>query len=81
MHREFSGRRRATFARDVVLWVRSVQVQGAHQAMVYTYPEPIFAVLIAAAVLGESLSAVQGVGAPLTPAGFWYAVASAARHT
>jgi len=57
----------------MVLWGRSVHSLGVHQAMIYTYLEPISATVIAAALLGESLSFIQGGGAVLTFVGMWYA--------
>jgi drug/metabolite transporter (DMT)-like permease len=53
----------------MALWGRSLHRYGQRQTMVYVYLEPISAVVIAAAVLGESLSAVQAAGALLTFAG------------
>jgi drug/metabolite transporter (DMT)-like permease len=41
--------------------------------MVYAYLEPVSAVVIAAIVLGESLSAIQAAGALLTLMGVWLA--------
>jgi drug/metabolite transporter (DMT)-like permease len=57
----------------LTLWVRSVHELGANQTMIFLYVEPISAVVIAALVLGESLSIVQMVGAVMTFAGLWYA--------
>ncbi|HYM69826.1 MAG TPA: DMT family transporter [bacterium] len=57
----------------MVLWGRSIHSLGVHQAMVYMYLEPISAVVIAAALLGESLSSIQVGGAVLTFAGMWWA--------
>lgn len=57
----------------MVLWGRSVHSLGVHQAMIYTYLEPISAIVIAAALLGESLSVIQASGAVLVFAGMWYA--------
>lgn len=57
----------------MTLWGRSVHTLGAHQAMIYTYLEPISAVVIAWLVLGESLSPVQALGTALVFAGMWYA--------
>ena len=48
------------------LWGRSMHRLGPRQTMVYAYLEPISAVIIAAIILGESLSWIQGVGAVLT---------------
>jgi drug/metabolite transporter (DMT)-like permease len=53
----------------MALWGRSLHRHGQRQTMVYVYLEPVSAVVIAAAVLGESLSAVQAAGAVLTFAG------------
>jgi len=57
----------------MTLWGRAVQKLGAHQAMVYTYLEPISAVVLAWLVLGESLSPIQVLGTALVFAGMWYA--------
>ena len=53
----------------MALWGRSLHRFGQRQTMVYVYLEPVSAVVIAAAVLGESLSPVQAAGALLTLAG------------
>jgi drug/metabolite transporter (DMT)-like permease len=57
----------------MALWGRSLHRFGQRQTMVYVYLEPVSAVLIAAVLLGESLSAVQAGGALLTFAGVWLA--------
>ena len=57
----------------MTLWGRSVHKLGAHQAMVYTYLEPISAVVLAWLVLGESLSPLQALGTALVFTGMWYA--------
>jgi drug/metabolite transporter (DMT)-like permease len=57
----------------MALWGRSLHRFGQRQTMLYVYLEPVSAVVIAALLLGESLSAVQGVGAMLTFAGVWLA--------
>ena len=57
----------------MALWGRSVHQFGQRQTMVYVYLEPISAVVIAAIVLGESLTLVQAAGALLTLAGVWFA--------
>jgi probable blue pigment (indigoidine) exporter len=49
--------------------------------MVYVYLEPVSAVVIAAILLGESLSATQAAGALLTFAGVWLASESAGAVT
>jgi probable blue pigment (indigoidine) exporter len=49
--------------------------------MIYVYLEPVSAVVIAAILLGESLSAAQAAGALLTLAGVWLASESAAAVT
>jgi drug/metabolite transporter (DMT)-like permease len=46
---------------------------GARQTTPYTYLEPVSAVVIAAIILGESLSAIQAVGAVFTLFGVWLA--------
>ena len=44
------------------LWGRSMYRLGTRQTMPYTYLEPVSAVVIAAIILGESLSAIQRQG-------------------
>ncbi|HET7265737.1 MAG TPA: DMT family transporter [bacterium] len=53
----------------MALWGRSLYRYGQRQTMVYVYLEPISAVIIAAVVLGETLTLVQAAGALLTFAG------------
>jgi drug/metabolite transporter (DMT)-like permease len=55
------------------LWGQSMHKLGARQTMVYAYLEPVSAVVIAAIILAESLSAVQAVGAALALIGVWLA--------
>jgi drug/metabolite transporter (DMT)-like permease len=50
----------------MALWGRSIHRLGPKQTMIYVYLEPVSAVVIAAAVLGESLRPIQAVGALLT---------------
>jgi drug/metabolite transporter (DMT)-like permease len=50
----------------MALWGRSIHRLGPHQTMLYVYLEPVSAVVIAAAVLGEVLRPIQAVGALLT---------------
>jgi drug/metabolite transporter (DMT)-like permease len=57
----------------MALWGRSLHRFGQRQTMVYVYLEPVSAVILAAFLLGESLSAVQAAGALLTLAGVWLA--------
>ena len=57
----------------MALWGRSLHRFGQRQTMVYVYLEPVSAVVIAAILLGESLSPVQAAGALLTFAGVWLA--------
>jgi drug/metabolite transporter (DMT)-like permease len=57
----------------MALWGRSLHRFGQRQTMVYVYLEPVSAVVIAAVLLGESLSAAQAAGALLTFAGVWLA--------
>lgn len=64
----------------MTLWGRSMHTLGPRQTMVYTYLEPVSAVLIAAALLGETLHVGQGVGALLTFAGVWLAAAGPSRR-
>ncbi|HET9000188.1 MAG TPA: DMT family transporter [bacterium] len=57
----------------MTLWGRSMHALGPRQTMVYVYLEPVSAVLIAAALLGEALRPEQALGALLTFAGVWLA--------
>lgn len=57
----------------MALWGRSLHRFGQRQTMVYVYLEPVSAVVIAAILLGESLSPIQAAGAVLTFAGVWLA--------
>jgi drug/metabolite transporter (DMT)-like permease len=57
----------------MTLWGRSVHALGPRQTMVYVYLEPVSAVLLAAALLGETLRPAQAVGALCTFAGVWLA--------
>ena len=50
----------------MALWGRAIHRFGPQQTMLYVYLEPVSAVAIAAAVLGEPLSLMQAVGALLT---------------
>ena len=50
----------------MALWGRSIHRLGPKQTMIYLYLEPVSAVIIAAAVLGEVLHPIQAVGALLT---------------
>jgi drug/metabolite transporter (DMT)-like permease len=57
----------------MALWGKAIHELGAKQTMIYVYLEPISAVVIAAALLGESLSPIQAVGALLAFIGVWLA--------
>jgi drug/metabolite transporter (DMT)-like permease len=59
----------------MTLWGRSMHALGPRQTMVYVYLEPVSAVLLAAALLGEALRPAQAVGALLTFAGVWLTAA------
>jgi drug/metabolite transporter (DMT)-like permease len=50
----------------MALWGRSIHRLGPQQTMLYVYLEPLSAVVIAAALLGEVLRPIQAVGALLT---------------
>lgn len=50
----------------MALWGKAVHRFGPQQTMLYVYLEPVSAVVIAAAVLGEALRPLQAVGALLT---------------
>jgi len=50
----------------MALWGRSIHRLGPKQTMIYVYLEPVSAVVIAAAVLGEALRPIQAVGALCT---------------
>jgi drug/metabolite transporter (DMT)-like permease len=56
-------------AMAMALWGRSIHRLGPQQTMLYIYLEPVSAVVIAAAVLGEVLRPIQAVGALLTIVG------------
>ena len=58
---------------STALWGRSMVRLGSRQTMVYAYLEPVSAVVIAAIVLGESLSGIQATGALLSLTGVWLA--------
>lgn len=53
----------------VILYLRGIQHLGPSQAAILSTFEPIFTILMAAAVLGERLSPIQWAGAALVGAG------------
>jgi len=57
----------------MTLWGRSAHRLGPVDTMVYVYLEPVSAVLLAAILLGESLTPGQGAGALLALIGVWLA--------
>jgi DME family drug/metabolite transporter len=57
------------------LWGRSIHRLGPRQTMLYTYIEPCSAAVVAALVLGETLTLSEGAGAVLAFAGIWLASA------
>jgi drug/metabolite transporter (DMT)-like permease len=57
----------------MALWGRSIHRLGPQQTMLYVYLEPVSAVIIGAAVLGEVLRPIQAVGALLTFVGVGWA--------
>jgi drug/metabolite transporter (DMT)-like permease len=57
----------------MALWGRSMYRLGSRQTMPYVYLEPVSAVVIAAIILGESLSVIQAAGGLLTLVGVWLA--------
>jgi drug/metabolite transporter (DMT)-like permease len=59
----------------IALWGRSIHRLGPQQTALYVDLEPVSAVVIAAAVLGEVLRLIQAVGAPLTFVGVGLACA------
>lgn len=63
------------------LWGRSIHRLGPRQTMLYTYIEPCSAALVAALVLGETLTLSEGVGAALAFAGIWLASARSETST
>jgi drug/metabolite transporter (DMT)-like permease len=63
----------AGFVVAMAIWGRSTYRLGAQQTMPYAYLEPVSAIVIAAIILGESLSAIQALGAVLTLTGVWLA--------
>ena len=60
-----------------LLWVRSIQRWGTQATMNYGYVEPVAAIVIAAALLGEALHPAQGFGAVLALTGVYLASESA----
>lgn len=60
------------------LWGRSIHRLGPRQTMLYTYIEPCSAVVVAALVLGETMSLNQGIGAALAFVGIGLASARSA---
>ena len=50
----------------MALWGKAIHRFGPQQTMLYVYLEPVSAVVIAAAVLGEALGISQAIGALLT---------------
>jgi len=68
----------AGFVVAMALWGRAMYRLGARQTMPYAYLEPVSAVVIAAIILGESLSAIQAIGAVVTLTGVWLASDSGA---
>jgi drug/metabolite transporter (DMT)-like permease len=63
----------------MALWGRAIHRFGPQQTMLYVYLEPVSAVVIAAAVLGETLGPLQALGALLTFVGVGLASARAAQ--
>lgn len=55
------------------LWAAAIGRLGARRTMIYIYLEPVSAVLLAALLLGEALTPVQGAGAVLALLGVWLA--------
>ena len=53
----------------MTLWGRALSRYGPQETMLYVYLEPVSAVIIAAALLGEALHPMQAVGAVLTLVG------------
>lgn len=53
----------------MTLWGKAVQRFGVQHTMLYVYLEPVAAVVLAALLLGETLTWWQGLGALLTGAG------------
>ena len=63
----------------MALWGKAIHRFGPQQTMLYVYLEPVSAVVIAAAVLGEALGPSQAIGALLTFVGVGLASAGSAR--
>ena len=59
----------------MALWGKAIHRFGPQQTMLYVYLEPVSAIVIAAAVLGEALGPIQAVGALLTCVGVGFASA------
>ncbi|MCM8750329.1 DMT family transporter [Thermomicrobiaceae bacterium CFH 74404] len=49
-----------------VLWQRAVRALGSTQSLVYFYLQPVIAILLAAAMLGERLGLLQAIGGAIT---------------
>lgn len=49
-----------------VLWQRAVRALGSTQSLVYFYLQPVIAILLAAAMLGERLGLLQAIGGAVT---------------
>jgi drug/metabolite transporter (DMT)-like permease len=54
-----------------IIWYHSVKEVGSAKTGIYANLNPILAILFAGLVLGERLSAIQGVGAAITLAGVY----------
>jgi drug/metabolite transporter (DMT)-like permease len=65
----------ATFGMAVAmaLWGASVRALGPTRTMISAYLEPVSAVIIAAALLGESVAPDEVIGALVVFAGVWLA--------
>jgi len=57
----------------MALWGWSIRHLGPTETMAYLYLEPVSAVVLAALLLGESLSAQQALGAIIAFIGVWLA--------
>jgi drug/metabolite transporter (DMT)-like permease len=49
-----------------VLWQRAVRALGSTQTLVFFYLQPVIAILLAAAMLGERLGPLQAIGGAIT---------------
>ncbi|MGB7630213.1 MAG: DMT family transporter, partial [Candidatus Deferrimicrobium sp.] len=54
-----------------ILWMEGIRILGSSPATSFMFLAPVFALLIAAALLGERPTALQGAGGALMLLGVW----------